>query len=208
LRLKNRLFKLYLTSPKSLKGLRIGDMAFSIKYSDKDYLSESSFPGENSSHELDFLLKLICNYKLEAILVNYLYSQVLKSPVLERRWPLVIGSEDTFIREHASIFINTLLNNTIHSGIPGNIQYPVSSWFSVIFTNFFHDISPLAVMDKIVLERFVSCLKNNIFEAFYMHIHCYLQVEKIDEQTTHILKGFFCLFANKECVQYSLELFN
>jgi NADH:ubiquinone oxidoreductase subunit C len=219
LRLTNRPFKLYLTSPKSLKGLRIGDMAFSIKYSDKDYLSEYlfseylfrventskkfQFDFNNISHKLDFLLKLICNYKLEAILVNYLYSQVLK-----RRGTLITRYEDTFMREHASIFINTLLNNIIHSLMPENIQYPLASWFDIIFNNFFSDIPPSVAMNEIVLERFVSCLKNNILEAFIMHCPCYIQVEKIYEQTTHILKGFFSLFANNESVPYSLELFN
>jgi hypothetical protein len=58
-----------------------------------------------------------------------------------------------------------------------------------------------------VLESFVSCLKNNILEAFIMHCPYYIQVEKIYEQTTHILKEFFSLFSNNESVPYSLELF-
>jgi hypothetical protein len=120
LRLANRPFKLYLTSPIALKGLRIADVAFSIKYSDKDYLSDLSFQVEKPSLELYYLLELIRNYNIENVLVNYLNLQISQRGGILKRW-----RDDTFIREHVSIFVNILLNNIIHSLIPENSQYPL-----------------------------------------------------------------------------------
>jgi hypothetical protein len=204
LRLKNQPFKLYLTDVKNLKGLRIVDVALTIKYGNKDYKSNFSFHKDiENSYEFSFLMKLIRDQDAQNILSNHLYSEVLKRPEFSH---LIKRYGENFFREVTSIFIQTLLNNIAYSFIPSNKQYPESSWYTFTYYKFFNQVK--LSMDEKVLKSFLFYLKSNIPEVFYMHYQYYLQVDEIHKQTTKILRGFFCLFANNECVPYSLELFN